>query len=79
MVWAKEQTNDCETLCASAEKYPADLPYDFDVVTSFDNMEYWHNSKKKSFADVGKLRPGGVFVLGLQNCVNMRKRLTVPL
>lgn len=26
-----------------------------------------------------KLKPGGRFVLGVPNCVNLRKRLTVPL
>lgn len=51
----------------------------FDVVTSFDSMEHWHNSPKQLFDEiVGKLRPGGRFVLGGPNCVNLRKRITVP-
>lgn len=56
-----------------------DLPQ-FDIITSFDSMEHWHNSPKKLFSQVRKhLKPGGRFVLGVPNCVNLRKRLTVPL
>jgi SAM-dependent methyltransferase len=52
----------------------------FDVVTSFDSMEHWHGSPRRLFAEVVReLRPGGRFVLGVPNCVNLRKRLTVPL
>jgi SAM-dependent methyltransferase len=51
----------------------------FDVVTSFDSMEHWGNSPKALFGEiVEKLRPGGRFVLGVPNCVNLRKRITVP-
>jgi SAM-dependent methyltransferase len=50
-----------------------------DVVTSFDSMEHWHHSPKRLFrAVIRGLNPGGVFVLGVPNCVNMRKRITVP-
>jgi SAM-dependent methyltransferase len=56
-----------------------DLEGYFDIITTFDSMEHWHNSPKKLFHEVvEKLKPGGVFVLGVPNCVNMRKRLTVP-
>ena len=56
-----------------------DLEGPFDVITSFDSMEHWHASPKRLFAQViDKLRPGGRFVLGVPNCVNMRKRVTVP-
>lgn len=52
----------------------------FDIVTTFDSMEHWHHSPKRLFKDVvAGLNPGGVFVLGVPNCVNMRKRITVPL
>ncbi|MBW2421804.1 MAG: class I SAM-dependent methyltransferase, partial [Deltaproteobacteria bacterium] len=51
-----------------------------DVVTSFDSMEHWHRSPKKLFASVREaLVPGGLFILGVPNCVNLRKRITVPL
>ena len=51
----------------------------FDVVTSFDSMEHWHHSPKALFAQVrAKLKPGGRFVLGVPNCVNLRKRITIP-
>jgi hypothetical protein len=50
-----------------------------DVFTSFASMEHWHNSPKRLFHDmVDRLPSGGGFVLGTPNCVNFRKRLTVP-
>jgi SAM-dependent methyltransferase len=57
-----------------------DLPAEsFDVITSFDSIEHWHHSPKRLFRRlVVALRPGGRFVLGAPNCVNLRKRLTVP-
>jgi SAM-dependent methyltransferase len=57
-----------------------DLCAGADVVTSFDSMEHWHHSPKRLFASVMQgLNPGGVFVLSVPNCVNMRKRIMVPL
>lgn len=58
----------------------ADIPGSFDIVTSFDSMEHWHHSPKKLFAQIrgGLLKQGGRFVLGVPNCVNLRKRITVP-
>ena len=53
---------------------------DFDVVTTFDSMEHWHQSPKRLFREtMAALKPGGTFILGVPNCVNLRKRLTVPL
>lgn len=55
-------------------------PASMDVVTTFDSMEHWHSSPKRLFHEVMTvLRPGGLFVLGVPNCVNLRKRITVPL
>lgn len=55
-------------------------PNSMDVVTTFDSMEHWHASPKALFAEVREaLRPGGWFVLGVPNCVSLRKRITVPL
>ncbi len=52
----------------------------FDVITSFDSMEHWHHSPKGLFREVAeKLKPSGVFILGVPNSVNIRKRITVPL
>jgi 2-polyprenyl-3-methyl-5-hydroxy-6-metoxy-1,4-benzoquinol methylase len=52
----------------------------FDVITTFESMEHWHNSPKQLFqAVIERLKPSGAFVLGVPNCVNMRKRITVPL
>lgn len=59
----------------------ADIGEPFDIVTIFDSMEHWHHSPKRLFAEVREklLKPGGRFVLGVPNCVNLRKRITVPL
>ena len=55
-------------------------PNSLDAVTSFDSMEHWHSSPKAMFHKlVEALQPGGLFFLGVPNCVNLRKRLTVPL
>lgn len=52
----------------------------FDIITTFDSMEHWHHSPKRLFHDVvAKLKPGGVFVLGVPNCVNAKKRMLVLL
>jgi len=51
-----------------------------DAVTCFDSIEHWHGSPKKALHDsVRALRPGGRFVIATPNCVNLRKRITVPL
>ena len=58
----------------------SDLKEHFDIITTFDSMEHWHNSPRKLFGQVvEQLNPGGVFVLGVPNCVNLRKRISVPL
>jgi SAM-dependent methyltransferase len=55
-------------------------PGSLDAVTSFDSMEHWHASPKRLFREImAALKPGGMFVLGVPNNVNLRKRLTVPL
>lgn len=51
-----------------------------DVVTLFDTMEHWHRSPKKLFhAIMDALVPNGLLIIGGPNCVNLRKRITVPL
>ncbi len=63
-----------------AKRFEGAAPGPFDIVTSFDSIEHWHHSPKRLFRDAAqRLNPGGVFVLGAPNCVNLRKRLTVPL
>ena len=55
-------------------------PETLDVVTCFASMEHWHQSPKKLFREIrDALRPGGLFILSGPNCVNLRKRITVPL
>jgi 2-polyprenyl-3-methyl-5-hydroxy-6-metoxy-1,4-benzoquinol methylase len=52
---------------------------EFDVITTFDSMEHWHHSPKRLFHQVvERLSGGGTFVVGVPNCVNLRKRITVP-
>ncbi len=56
-----------------------DIEGTFDVITTFDSMEHWHNSPKKLFGEaLAKLKPGGALFIGVPNCVNLRKRITVP-
>jgi SAM-dependent methyltransferase len=51
----------------------------FDAITCFDAMEHWHNSPKTLFHGlVESLRSGGWFIVSVPNCVNLRKRITVP-
>ncbi len=55
-------------------------PESLDVITSIDSMEHWHRSPKTLFREmIRALVPGGLFMLGVPNCVNLRKRITVPL
>lgn len=55
-------------------------PASVDMLVSFDTMEHLHASPKTLFAEVMTvLKPGGWFLLGVPNCVNLRKRITVPL
>jgi 2-polyprenyl-3-methyl-5-hydroxy-6-metoxy-1,4-benzoquinol methylase len=54
-------------------------PESLDVVSCFDAMEHFHHSPKRLFHQlVAALRPGGIFVLGVPNRVNLRKRIVVP-
>lgn len=52
----------------------------FDVITCFDSMEHWHHSPKALLAEIVRLlKPGGLFILGVPNCANLRKRVALPL
>lgn len=54
-------------------------PASFDAVTSFDSIEHWHGGVSRALRSMlNALKPGGLFLLGAPNCVNLRKRLTVP-
>ena len=62
------------------EKGIEDIEGNFDIITSFDSMEHWHNSPKKLFHHVmSKLKNDGTFILGVPNCANLRKRITLPM
>jgi SAM-dependent methyltransferase len=55
-------------------------PLSLDAITSFDSMEHWHHSPKELFREsMIALKPNGLFLLACPNCVNLRKRLAVPL
>lgn len=56
------------------------IPERFDIVTTFDCIEHLHHSPKALLRQIREdmLKPGGRFVLGVPNCVNLRKRLTAP-
>lgn len=50
-----------------------------DVVTNFHFIEHLHGSPRCLFRDAERvLVEGGTFIIGGPNCVNLRKRLTVP-
>ena len=51
----------------------------YDLVTSHDSLEHWHNSPKELLHALwGQMRDGGLLWIGVPNCVNLRKRITVP-
>jgi 2-polyprenyl-3-methyl-5-hydroxy-6-metoxy-1,4-benzoquinol methylase len=55
-------------------------PASFDIITTFDSIEHWHHSPKRLLHQlVAALKPGGRLVISSANCVNLRKRITVPL
>ena len=50
-----------------------------DVFTCFDSMEHWHSSPRGLLhALLRMLKPRGMLLLATPNCVNLRKRITVP-
>jgi SAM-dependent methyltransferase len=67
--------------CQAVDVVRESLPFEegsFDVVTSFDSLEHWHHSPRGLFAEIRRvLRPGGLFLLGVPNAVNLRKRIAV--
>jgi SAM-dependent methyltransferase len=53
-------------------------PRKYDVITLFDVLEHLHSSPKRLLQmAVGALKPGGLMVIGVPNCVNFVKRLRV--
>lgn len=63
-------------LLAHLPKHPSQS---LDAVTAFDVMEHLHHSPRSMFHElVTSLKPGGLFVIGVPNVANLRKRLTAP-
>jgi 2-polyprenyl-3-methyl-5-hydroxy-6-metoxy-1,4-benzoquinol methylase len=55
-------------------------PSQFDCISCFESMEHWHGSAKRVLHGmVNSLRSGGALIISVPNCVNLRKRITVPL
>lgn len=79
--FAAHRRHGVEVVRRDVVEHGLDLPpASLDVVTLFDTMEHWHHSPKRVFHALMKLlKPGGLFFLGGPNCVNLRKRITVPL
>lgn len=51
----------------------------FDAVTTFNSMEHWHHSPKRVLHGMKEATTtNGVIIIGVPNCVNLRKRMTVP-
>ena len=64
-----------------ADAFTNDLSFltDLDLVTSHDSMEHWHHSPRNMFRKFwARMTNNGLFFLGVPNCVNLRKRITVP-
>lgn len=59
------------------------LPFEagsIDAATSFDCLEHLPFSPKASLHEMTTaLKPGGMVFIGVPNCVNLRKRISVPL
>jgi 2-polyprenyl-3-methyl-5-hydroxy-6-metoxy-1,4-benzoquinol methylase len=54
-------------------------PAAFDFIGTFDVLEHLHHSPRAMLHELTRgLRPGGWLAIGVPNCVNLRKRLTVP-
>lgn len=57
------------------------LPFEsssFDAITSFDSLEHWHHSPRRLFDELRRVaEPGALFILGVPNAVNARKRAAV--
>jgi SAM-dependent methyltransferase len=55
-------------------------PGSFDAVTCFEAMEHWQGSPRELFRNaMDWLRPGGLFLVSASNCVDLKRRLSVPL
>ena len=55
-------------------------PESFDAITCIDSIEHWHRSPKAALHKmVTALKPGRLLMIGMPNCVNLRKRITAPL
>lgn len=67
----------------NADALKVTLPFGggtIDCISTFDSIEHWHHSPKQLFEEVTRvLKPGGRFVIGAPNAVNLLKRIRVLL
>lgn len=68
----------------SGDVFNVKLPFGDDeqinLISVFDSMEHWHRSPKALFSELcERLAPGGVFWVGVPNCANIRKRISMLL
>lgn len=70
-----------EVITRDVVSRPLDGPeQSFDAITIFDAIEHWHHSPRRLLHSIVRaLKLGGLFVMATPNCVNLRKRITVPL
>ena len=54
-----------------------DYREEFDVIACICSIEHWHASPKRALHQMMRaLKPGGLLLVGLPNCVNLRKRIS---
>jgi 2-polyprenyl-3-methyl-5-hydroxy-6-metoxy-1,4-benzoquinol methylase len=64
-----------QDVIAEPVEFPAES---LDVVTSFDCLEHFHHSPRRLLRALKKaLKPGGVMILSVPNCCNLRKRFSM--
>ncbi|WP_260482799.1 class I SAM-dependent methyltransferase [Sphingomicrobium flavum] len=62
---------------ASRADFPINGP--LDALICFDSLEHWHRSPRAALHHVARqLKPGAMVLIGMPNCVHLRRRLTVP-
>lgn len=65
------------TMDATADSLPFESS-SFDCITTFDSLEHWHHSPRRLFGELRRVaQPGALFILGVPNAVNARKRIAV--
>lgn len=65
--------------CDALTQIDKNIKNNVDAVVIFDMLEHLHSTPRPMLqALVSKINIGGILLIGVPNCVNLRKRLTVP-